>query len=55
VRRRSDTGTPVTEDDTGESSRFTGTVNWVDPTSGDDEHDHLGTPEELMRTATLTQ
>ncbi len=51
----SDTGTPVSEDYAGESSRFTGTVNWVELSIGDDSHDHLITPEELMRVATTIQ
>jgi arylsulfatase len=51
----SDTGTPVSEDYTGESSRFTGKVHWVELQIGDDNHDHLITPEELMRVATTIQ
>jgi arylsulfatase len=51
----SDTGTPVSEDYSGESSRFTGKVNWVELEIGDDNHDHLITPEELMRVATSIQ
>ncbi len=51
----SDSGTPVSEDYAGESSRFTGTVNWVELQIGDDNHDHLIAPEELMRVATSIQ
>jgi arylsulfatase len=51
----SDTGTPVSEDYAGDSSRFTGTVNWVELQIGDDNHDHLISPEELMRVATSIQ
>ena len=51
----SDTGTPVSEDYSAESSRFTGRVNWVELQIGDDSHDHLITPEELMRVATAIQ
>ena len=51
----SDSGTPVSEDYAGESSRFTGTVNWVELEIGDDNHDHLITPEERMRVATSIQ
>ena len=51
----SDSGTPVSEDYTGDSSRFTGKVNWVELRVGDDGHDHLITPEELMRVATSIQ
>ena len=50
-----DTGTPVSEDYTGDSSRFTGTVNWVELAIGDDSHDHLISPEDLMRVATSIQ
>ena len=51
----SDTGTPVSEDYAGDSSRFSGTVNWVELQIGDDSHDHLISPEELMRVATSIQ
>ncbi len=51
----SDTGTPVSEDYSGDSSRFTGTVNWVELRIGDDSHDHLISPDELMRVATAIQ
>jgi arylsulfatase len=51
----SDTGTPVSEDYAGDSSRFTGTVNWVELQIGDDSHDHLISPEERMRVATSIQ
>jgi arylsulfatase len=51
----SDTGTPVSEDYTSESSHFTGTVKWVELQIGDDSHDHLITAEELMRVATAIQ
>jgi arylsulfatase len=51
----SDSGTPVSEDYAGESSHFTGTLNWVELEIGDDNHDHLITPEERMRVATSIQ
>ena len=51
----SDTGTPVSEDYSGDASRFTGTVNWVELAIGDDGHDHLISPAELMRVATSIQ
>jgi arylsulfatase len=50
-----DTGTPVSEDYAGQTSRFTGKVNWVQLDIGDDSHDHLITPEQLMRVATAIQ
>jgi arylsulfatase A-like enzyme len=51
----SDTGTPVSEDYDEASSRFSGKVNWVKLEIGDDNHDHLISPEELMRVATTIQ
>lgn len=51
----SDSGTPVSEDYSGDSSRFTGTVNWVELQIGEDSHDHLISPDELMRVATSIQ
>ena len=50
-----DTGTPVSEDYTSAASHFTGKVNWVELDAGDDNHDHLISPEELMRVATTIQ
>jgi arylsulfatase A-like enzyme len=50
-----DTGTPVSEDYTAATSQFTGTVHWVELSAGDDNHDHLISPEELMRVATTIQ
>ncbi len=50
-----DTGTPVSEDYTSENSRFPGRVHWVQLDIGDDSHDHLITPDELMRVATAIQ
>jgi arylsulfatase len=50
-----DTGTPVSEDYASATSKFTGTVNWVELSAGADNHDHLISPEELMRVATTIQ
>ena len=50
-----DTGTPVSEDYTASANEFTGTVNWVELEAGDDNHDHLITPEHLMRVAMALQ
>jgi hypothetical protein len=50
-----DTGTPVGEDYTTAASAFTGKVNWVELHAGDDNHDHLITPEDLMRVAVTNQ
>jgi arylsulfatase len=50
-----DTGTAVSEDYTAATSRFMGTVHWVELNAGDDNHDHLISPEELMRIAITLQ
>ncbi len=50
-----DTASPVSDDYTPEQSRFTGTVNWVQLDVGDDDHDHLITPEERFRVAMARQ
>jgi arylsulfatase len=51
----SDTGTPVSDDYTSESSFFTGTINWVQLDAGKDDHDHLISPEERLRVAMARQ
>jgi arylsulfatase len=51
----SDTGTPVSDDYTSESSHFTGTINWVQLDAGKDDQDHLITPEERLRVAMARQ
>ena len=52
-----DTASPVSDDYDGESSVFTGTVNWVQIDLGDDSEDvdHLITPEERLRVAMARQ
>jgi arylsulfatase len=52
-----DTGSPVSDDYSAESSVFTGTVNWVQIDLGDDaeDADHLITPEERLRLAMARQ
>ncbi len=52
-----DTASPVSDDYDGESSVFTGTVNWVQIDLGDDANDadHLITPEERLRVAMARQ
>ena len=47
------TASPVGDDYEGESSVFTGTVNWVQIDLGEDagDADHLMTPEERLRVA----
>jgi len=53
----SDTASPVSDDYTGETSRFSGTVNWVEIDIGDaaEDLDHLITPEERLRVAMARQ
>ena len=51
----SDTGTPVSDDYTSEGSKFTGKVNWVQLDAGNDDQDHLITPEERLRVAMARQ
>ena len=52
-----DTASPVSEEYDGESSIFTGTVNWVQIDLGEDaqDADHLITPEERLRVAMARQ
>jgi len=52
-----DTASPVSEDYEGESSVFTGTVNWVQIDLGEDaqDADHLITSEERLRVAMARQ
>ena len=52
-----ETGTTVSPDYDPESSRFTGTVNWVQIDLGEDaeDADHLITPEERLRVAMARQ
>jgi arylsulfatase A-like enzyme len=51
----SDGGSPVSDDYSSEDSRFTGTVNWVQLDIGDDDHDHLISPEERWQVAMARQ
>jgi arylsulfatase len=51
----SDTGTPVSDDYTSEGSKFTGKVNWVQLDAGNDDQDHLISPEERLRVAMARQ
>jgi hypothetical protein len=52
-----DTASPVSDDYEGESSVFTGTVNWVQIDLGEDaeDADHMITPEERLRVAMARQ
>jgi arylsulfatase len=53
----SDTASPVSDDYDGNSSIFTGTVNWVQIDLGDDagDADHMITPEERLHVAMARQ
>ena len=51
----SDTGTPVSDDYTSAGSTFTGKINWVQLDAGNDDQDHLITPEERLRVAMARQ
>jgi arylsulfatase len=46
---------PVTADYTTATSRFTGTINWVQIDLGQDDHDHFIDPEERLRVAMARQ
>ena len=50
-----ESGTAVTTDYTVKSSRFTGTINWVQIDLGEDDHDHLIDPDERLRIAMARQ
>jgi arylsulfatase len=51
----SDTGTAVSDDYSPEDSHFTGTINWVQLDVGNDDHDHLISPEERWQVAMARQ
>ncbi len=46
-----ESGTPVAEDYTVQTSRFNGKIEWVQLDQGADDHDHLISPEERLRLA----
>jgi len=50
-----ETGSMVSPDYTTETSKFNGTINWVQLDQGDDDHDHLITPEERLTVAMARQ
>jgi arylsulfatase len=50
-----ETGTTVSPDYTPHESRFTGKIHWVQLDTGDDDHDHLISPEERLRVAMARQ
>lgn len=50
-----ESGTTVTPDYTNRSSRFTGTIHWVQIDLGNDDHDHFIDPAERFRIAMARQ
>jgi arylsulfatase len=50
-----ESGTTVTDAYTAATSRFTGTIKWVQIDLGDDDHDHLVDPNERLRIAMAKQ
>jgi hypothetical protein len=50
-----ESGTTVTADYTAQTSKFTGTINWVQLDLGADDHDHFIDPEERLRIAMSIQ
>jgi arylsulfatase len=50
-----ESGTCVTPDYTTATSRFTGTINWVQIDLGKDDHDHFIDPDERLRVAMARQ
>lgn len=50
-----DFGSSVSDDYTPETSRFTGTVNWVQLDQGSDDHSHLISPEDRLSVAMAKQ
>ncbi len=50
-----DSGTPVSEDYTSQSSHFNGTIKWVQLEAGLDDHDHLISDSERVRVAMAIQ
>jgi arylsulfatase len=50
-----ESASPVSEDYTMHTSRFNGTINWVQLDVGVDDHDHLISPEERLRVAMARQ
>ncbi len=50
-----DNGSNVSDDYTPQTSRFTGIVNWVQLNAGDDNHDHLISPEDRLKVAMARQ
>jgi arylsulfatase len=50
-----ETGSTVSFEYTAETSKFDGTINWVQLDQGGDDHDHLISPEERLNLAMARQ
>jgi arylsulfatase len=50
-----ESASPVSEDYIAESSKFNGTINWIQLDQGVDDFDHMITPEERLRAAMARQ
>ncbi len=50
-----ESGTVVAEDYTARTSKFNGTINWIQIDQGVDDHDHLISPEERLKLAMTRQ
>lgn len=50
-----ETGSTVSEDYSAETSRFNGTINWIQLDQGADDYDHLISPEERLTIAMARQ
>ncbi len=50
-----ESGSTVTPDYTSETSKFNGTINWIQLDQGADDHDHLISPEERLHIAMARQ
>jgi len=50
-----DAQSPVTDDYTGASSKFTGAINWIEMEGGQDSHDHLVDPKRVFAYAMARQ
>ena len=50
-----ETGSPVSDDYTADTSKFNGVINWVQLDQGADDHDHLISPEERLTVAMARQ
>ncbi len=48
-------GSSVSDDDTPDTDRFTGTVNWVQLNQGTDDQSHLISPEDRLSVALVRQ